>query len=174
MSSKVAKLIYEGKLKRQIVYLKTLSIFSSAGLAGSYGYVIGQKGFSAALGGLGVAFTPFFISPIVISWFFKRYVTQLYHDPKTDTYTAHHYGLLLNKKSCSFKKDEVKLSEATSVLNTFTVGKRPFYVHDEDLRDTESVKLYRRMIGLDTREIEPEISKPKKETIPITKLRNHL
>lgn len=174
MSSKVAKLIYEGKLTRRIVYLKTLSIFSSAGLAGSYGYVIGQKGFGVALGGLGVAFTPFFVSPVVISWFFKRYVTQLYHNPKTDTYTVHHYGLLLNRKSCTFKKDEVKRSDATSMLNTFTVNKKPFYVHDEDLKDAESVRLYRRMIGLDTCKIEPETSKPAKERIQITKLGSEL
>lgn len=143
------KLIYEGKLTKRIRYLKGLSLVSSIGLASSYKYVIAKKGFNVALAGLGVAFTPFFVSPIVIAWFFKRYVTRLYYNPDDNTYTAHHYGLLLNQKSCTFKKEEVTRSEALSMLNTFKVGKKPFFVHDEDLVDLESVEIYKRMLGYD-------------------------
>lgn len=144
-----SRLIYEGKLGKRVLYLKSVSIVSSLCLAGSYSYIISKKGFSVALAGVGFAFCPFLLSPIVIAWFFKRYVTHLYYNPQTDTYTAHHYGLLLNKKQCSFKKEDVTRSDATSMLNTFTVGKKPFFVHDEDLIDFESVQLYRRMVGLD-------------------------
>lgn len=144
------KLIYEGRLANRILYLKCLSLVSSAGLAGSYKYVIAQKGFSAALAGVGVAFAPFFLSPFAIAWFFKRYVTKLYYDPKTDSFTAHHYGLLLNKKSCTFKKEEVIRSDVTSVMNSFRVRKKPFFLHDEDLVDVESIDLYKKMIGLDS------------------------
>lgn len=143
------KLIYEGRLANRILYLKCLSLVSSAGLAGSYKYVIAQKGFTAAMAGVGIAFTPFFLSPFAIAWFFKRYVTKLYYDPKTDSFTAHHYGLLLNKKSCTFKKEDVVRSDVTSVLNSFRVRKKPFFLHDEDLIDVESIELYKRLIGLD-------------------------
>jgi hypothetical protein len=122
---------------------------SSVGLAGSYKYVLAKKGFSAALAGVGFAFTPFFLSPVIIAWFFRRYVTKLYYDPKTDTFTAHHYGFLLNKKQCTFRKTDVMRSDLTSMLNTFRVGKRPFFLHDEDLVDAQSVEIYRRMVGLD-------------------------
>lgn len=144
------KLIYQGKLTNRILYLKSLSIISSLGLAGSYKYVIAKKGFSAALAGVGFAFTPFLLSPVIISWFFKRYITKLYYDPVADTFTAHHYGLLLNKKQCTFKRDDVIRSDFTSVLNSFKVGKKPFFIHDEDLVDAESVEIYKKMIGLDT------------------------
>lgn len=113
------KLIYEGSLAKRILYLKSLSILSSLGLASSYGYVISQKGFSVALAGVGFAFTPFLLSPFVIAWFFKRYITQLYYDPEAETFTLHHYGLLLNKKSRTFKKEDVIRSDVTSMLNTF-------------------------------------------------------
>lgn len=143
------KLVYEGSLAKRILYLKSISILSSLGLAGSYGYVIGQKGLTVALAGVGFAFTPFLLSPFLIAWFFKRYVNKLYYDPKTETFTINHYGLLLNEKNCSFKKEDVLRSDVTSMLNTFTVGNRPFYLHDEDLRDLESIQLYKKMLALD-------------------------
>lgn len=143
------KLIYEGRLANRIFYLKSVSIISSLGLAGSYKYVIGTKGFSVALAGVGVAFTPFLLSPIVIAWFFKRYITKLYYNPHDETFTAHHYGLLLNKKNCTFRKEDVIRTDFTNMLNTFKVGKKPFFLHDEDLVDAESVEIYKRMVGLD-------------------------
>lgn len=141
--------IYEGKLGNRILYLKSLSIFSSVGLAGSYSYVLSQKGITVALAGVGFAFTPFLLSPFVISWFFKRYITKLDYDPNSHTYTAHHYGLLLNKKRCVFRKEDVTRSDVYSMLNTFKVGKKPFFLHDEDLKDTESIMIYKKMVGLD-------------------------
>lgn len=146
MATKVGKLIYEGQLAKKIILLKCVSITSSTGIGGSLGYLYWKKGFSVALGGMGFLSMPFFMSPILITWFFKRYITKLYYDQETDTYAAHHYGLLLNKKVCTFKKEEVKISK--SMLNTFTVGRRPFFLHDEDLKDAESVVLYKRMLGL--------------------------
>lgn len=145
------KLIYEGKLANRILYLKSVSLLSSVGLAGSYKYVVAKKGFSAALAGVGFAFTPFFLSPVIIAWFFRRYITKLYYDPNTETFTAHHYGLLLNKKQCTFKQTDVVRSDLTSMLNTFKVGKRPFFLHDEDLVDAQSVEIYRKMVGLDNK-----------------------
>lgn len=142
------KLIYEGKLTKRILYLKGLSILSSVGLTSSYGYVISQKSFSVALAGVGIVFIPFLLSPFIIAWFFKRYITKLYYNPIDDTYTAHHFGLLLNKKICTYKKEQVVRSEVTSMLNSFTVDKKPFFLWEDDLIDVESVDLYKRMIGL--------------------------
>lgn len=143
------KLIYEGRFTNRILYLKSFSLLTSVGLAGSYKYVLAKKGFSAGLAVVGLAYTPFFLSPLVIAWFFKRYVTKLYYDPNTETFTAHHYGSLLNKKQLSFKKEDVIRSDFTSMLNTFKVGKKPFFLHDEDLTDAEAVEIYRNMVGLD-------------------------
>ena len=142
-------LLYEGRLARRVLYLKGLSIVSSVGLASSYKYVIAKKGFSVALAGVGFAFTPFLLSPVLISWFFKRYVTKLYYDPQSDTYTAHHYGLLMNQKQCTFKREDVVRSSVTDMLNTFQVNKKPFFLHDEDLVSPAAVELYKRMLSLD-------------------------
>lgn len=142
------KLIYEGNLSKKILYLKSVSIFSSITLASSYCYILSQKSFSVALAGIGVVFTPFLLSPFVIAWFFKRYVTELYYNPIDDTYTAHHYGFLLNRKSCTFRKEDVIKSDVTSMLNTFQVVSKPFFLNEEDLIDSKSVDLYKRMINL--------------------------
>lgn len=112
---------------------------------------MGQKGLSVAIAGIGLAFIPFFLSPVAISWFFKRYVTELYYDPINDKFTAHHYGLFLNKKECTYKSEDVVRSDVTHMLNTFTVGKRPFFLNDEDLSSDEAVKLYRKMLGTENK-----------------------
>ena len=143
------KLIYQGQLANRILYLKSVSVITSLGLAGSYKYVLAKKGLTATMASLGFAFSPFFLSPIAIAVVFKRYVTHLYYDYATDTYTAHHYGYLFFKKKLEFKCEEVKPAKVESIWNTFTVGKQPFFVHDEDLVDVESVELYRKMLGLD-------------------------
>lgn len=122
-------------------------------LAGSYGTILSQKGFSPSLVGVGVVFIPFFASPIIISWFFKRYITKLYYNYNDDTYTAYHYGLLMNTRSLTFKPKDVKLSDITSALNTFTVNQgyreKPFFLHDQSLIDSDSVILYKKMLRLD-------------------------
>lgn len=146
------KLIYTGALSDKIYYLKTFSILSSVTLAGAFGYAITTKGYTTAIAVVGATFTPFIASPFLVAWFFKRYITALYYQPKDDLYTAYHYGLLLNKKRCTFKREDVTRSQVTSIMNTFRVGEKPFFLHDEDLIDTESIELYKRMVGLDKEE----------------------
>lgn len=144
-----SKLMYEGKLARKIRYLKVFSISSSLTLIGSYSYILTQKGISPAIATFGVFTLPFLLSPVVIAWFFKRYIVELSHDPVTDKYTAVNYGYLFNKRTISFSKHEVTRSKFTSMLNSFEVGKEPFFLNEEDLLDAESVELYRTLLGLD-------------------------
>lgn len=141
--------MYEGKLTPKIMYLKVFSISSSLTLAGSYGYILTQKGLSPALATFGVFTLPFLVSPVIIAWFFKRYIVELSYDPATDKYTAINYGYLFNKRKHTFSKEEVVKSKFTSMLNSFEVGKEPFFLNEEDLLDAESVELYRTLLGLD-------------------------
>lgn len=157
------KLIYKGQLANRILYLKSFSVMTSLGLAGSYKYVLAKKGFTATMASIGFAFLPFFLSPIAIAFVFRRYVTQLYYDDATDTYTAIHYGYLLRKQRLDFKREDVNPTAVTSMLNTFTVGKQPLFVHDEDLIDAESVEIYRRMLGLDKVKVDPDDSSNKSD-----------
>lgn len=167
-----SKLMYEGTLSRRILYLKGLSIISSLALSASYATILNQRGLSPGLVGVGIVFIPFFVSPIVISWFFKRYVTKLYYNPISDNYTVFHYGLLMNQRSSTFKSDQVELSDATCILDTFTVQqgdkltilgnpkRKSFFLHDESLIDVESVSLYKKMLNLDrtkTRDVKSSI-----------------
>lgn len=143
------KLMYEGKLAPKIRYLKGFSIGSSLTLVGSYSYILAQKGLSPAIATFGVFTLPFLLSPVIISWFFKRYIVKLSYDPTTDRYTAINYGYLFNKRTHEFSKQQVVRSNFTSMLNTFEVGKEPFFLNEEDLLDVESVELYRSLVGLD-------------------------
>jgi len=124
-------------------------VITSLGLSGSYKYVLAKKGFSLTMASLGLAFSPFLLSPIAIAFVFKRYVTKLYYDPSADLFTAYHFGYLFRQRRIDFKHQDVVPSPVTSILNTFSVRGRPFFIHDEDLIDSESVKIYRRMMGLD-------------------------
>lgn len=148
-NNKQSKLIYKGQLTKRIAFLKGFSIFSSIGLAVSYYHVMKLKGVTGPLVGLGIVFIPFFISPFIISWLFKRYTISLYYNRSDETYTICHYGLFLNRKTFTFTRDQVEISPVTSMLNTFKVGKKPFFLHEDDLIDLESVKLYKKMLGYD-------------------------
>lgn len=143
------RLIYEGLLTQRILYLKCLSVSSSILLGGCYYHLIATKGYSIAIASVGLAFGPFFVSPFAVSWFFRRYVTKLYHDELSDTYTAEHYGWLLSKREHQFKPQDVKIADSISIINTFKAKGKPFFLNDEDLIDASSVSAYKHMLNLD-------------------------
>lgn len=142
------KLMYEGKLSKRVTALKSVSYVTSTIILGTYSYAIASKGFGTTLAASGLIFAPFIVSPIVIAWMFKRYVTVMYYNEDEDTFTLKHCGLFLNHKTLTFKASEVAKADAASVLNTFEVKGKAFFLNDEDLIDSESVQLYKKMLSI--------------------------
>lgn len=145
-SDQLGKLIYRARLTNRVRILKIFSMVSSAITSGVYGYAFIQKGFTTTVAVSGVIFVPFIFTPIIISLFFRRYVNAMYYNPKTETYTIRHYGFFLRSHNNKFKKEDVKSSQITDVTSNFTVRGVPFFIHEEDLLDAESVALYKEMI----------------------------
>lgn len=143
------KLVYVGSLNNKIKNLKILSLTSSIGLIAAIAYGVSKNGLTLATSIVGLSFTPLVLSPFLIAWLFKRYILRLSYNYKKDTYTAQYYGYFLNKKNLSFKSDQVKPANVASILSTFEVNERPFFIHDEDLIDVESISLYRKMTNSD-------------------------
>lgn len=143
------KLMYDGKLQTRIKVLKVLSVCTTSTILGCYSYAATNRGLTTTLAATGLIFLPFICSPGVIWWVFKRYITRMYYNPKDDTFTIYHYGILVGQEKLTFKKEDLVRCPGTNILNSFTVRGKPFFVNDEDLVDAESVYLYKRLIGLD-------------------------
>lgn len=142
--------MYEGKLGTKIRRLKLFSLSSSTILGSALTYGIIDKGIDTTSGLVGAFTAPYLLSPILIGWIFKRYALNLHYDRNRELYTLQYYGLLLNKRKMTFKRDEVSLADVSKFLSTFEVQGQPFYVDEEDLKSADAVQAYKRMVKLDT------------------------
>lgn len=145
------RIMYSGKLIPKINILKGVSLTSSATMIGTYSYMIAQKGLGGGVLALGFISLPFVLSPIVIAWFCRRYICELSYDPATQKYTAIKFGYLFDRKKHTINPKLVKRTPL-SLINTFEVGKEKFFIDPEELKDAESVKLYKSLVGLDKEE----------------------
>ncbi len=95
--------IYRGILSTQVRLVKAFSLSTSLiGLACQpvlYHHLqSGQHNVAIVLGtGAFLSFFTF-VTPLLVHFVSKKYVTEMYYDKMTDTYTAITYSLLLRKK----------------------------------------------------------------------------
>lgn len=94
--------VYYGNLTTQIRAVKFFSLLTSVtGLAAQPLLIqkaseLGSLGAGIAVGSFVGFFT--FITPFLLHWLTKKYVTQLHYNPETQKYTATTLSLLLLKK----------------------------------------------------------------------------
>lgn len=143
----LGKLIYRAKLTPRIRILKVVSLGSSVITTGAYGFAFWDKGFTTTIAISGLVFLPFILTPAIVSWFFRRYVNELYYNQNTGIYTIRHFGHLLGQVNHSFKKEEVIPGEVTDVTSVFKVHGKPYYVDEELLIDADSVSIYKKMLN---------------------------
>ncbi|CRK95463.1 CLUMA_CG008932, isoform A [Clunio marinus] len=70
-----------------------------------------------------------FVTPFLLHVVTRRYVTELYYNPKTDEYNATTISFFLTKKKTIFKPEDVVVPEVTGMFTSFVVknksGKKP-------------------------------------------------
>jgi transmembrane protein 70 len=133
--------IYTGSLNSQFKSLKLFSITTSAG-----GLVIQpmvyQSLSEAGLGKVFLAISPLFfftyVTPFLINILTKRYATEMFYNPVTDTYTAVTSNFFLQRREVEFKAKDVIIPDVPGMFTTFLIksntqppGKpRPIFVMD--------------------------------------------
>ncbi|KAG7168083.1 transmembrane protein 70 homolog, mitochondrial-like [Homarus americanus] len=76
-----------------------------------------QMGVILAVGSFIGFFT--FVTPLIIHWITKKYVTSLEYDPKRDIYSATTLSFFLRQKKIHFSADDVAVPEVPGMFTTF-------------------------------------------------------
>ncbi|KAH8375207.1 hypothetical protein KR200_006694 [Drosophila serrata] len=142
--------IYYGTLAPRMKMVKFFSLSTSlAGIAAQpilleQGMKIGGTGMAVFLCSVGGFFT--FVTPLLLHFITKKYVTELHYNPQTEEYTATTISLLLQKIKTKFRPSDVTVPEVPGMFTSFLVGKRPLFIDPALFDDPEH---YVRIMGYD-------------------------
>ncbi|KAH8363097.1 hypothetical protein KR084_005321 [Drosophila pseudotakahashii] len=142
--------IYYGTLAPRMKVVKFFSLSTSlAGLAAQpilleQGMKIGGTGMAVFLCTIGGFFT--FVTPLLLHFITKKYVTEVHYNPQTEEYTATTISLLLQKIKTKFRPDDVVVPEVPGMFTSFLVNKRPLFVDPALFDDPEH---YVKIMGYD-------------------------
>ncbi len=136
---------------RLIKMIKRLSIsttFISAGVQPFLYPKLVASGSPLAIGFATVTCAGIFMSPLVLNWFTRRYVTQLHYDDKTGNFTAHRLNIINRPVTTSYTASDVQVPEALGIFTTYTVGQRkqPLFIDPNLVLDFDA---YKKMLGFD-------------------------
>uniref|UniRef100_A0A0K8UN75 Transmembrane protein 70, mitochondrial n=1 Tax=Bactrocera latifrons TaxID=174628 RepID=A0A0K8UN75_BACLA len=142
--------VYYGSLAPRMRAVKVFSLVTSlAGLAAQpilleQGLNMGGKPMAAFLCGFAGFFT--FVTPLLLHFITKKYVTEIHYNPKSEEYTATTISILLFKIKTTFKPDDVKVPEVPGMFTSFVVHNKPLFVDPALFDDPEH---YARIMGYD-------------------------
>ncbi|BFF97800.1 transmembrane protein 70 homolog mitochondrial [Drosophila madeirensis] len=142
--------VYYGTLAPRMKVVKFFSLSTSlAGIAAQpilleQGMKIGGTGMAVFLCTIGGFFT--FVTPLLLHFITKKYVTELHYNPTTEEYTATTISLLLQKIKTKFRPSDVTVPEVPGMFTSFLVHKRPLFIDPALFEDPEH---YVRIMGYD-------------------------
>ncbi|GAB0093221.1 Transmembrane protein 70 homolog, mitochondrial [Sergentomyia squamirostris] len=137
--SKGAELVYEGPLTSKIKAVKIFSLTTSLTGLAAQPIIIEQ---ASKLGGTPVVvllsgFVGFFtfVTPLLLHWITKKYVTMLQYNAGNKEYSATTISFFLTHSQTKFKIPDVKVPEVPGLFTTFQVGKKALFVDPREFRD---------------------------------------
>ncbi|XP_027732641.1 transmembrane protein 70, mitochondrial-like [Vombatus ursinus] len=122
--SEDGRLIYTGNMARAVFGVKCFSYSTSLLSLALLPYMFGQTNIEFGSLPLKIAFfgalgTFTLITPMLLHFITKGYVVRLYHEAKTDTYTAITYNVALLEKRTVFHQNDVKVPDIKSIFTSF-------------------------------------------------------
>ncbi|XP_074134999.1 transmembrane protein 70, mitochondrial [Sminthopsis crassicaudata] len=122
--SEDGRLIYTGNMARAVFGVKCFSYSTSLLSLALLPYIFGQTNIEFGSLPLKIAFygilgTFTLITPMLLHFITKGYVVRLYHEAKTDTYTAITYNIVLLEKRTVFHQNDVKVPDIKSIFTSF-------------------------------------------------------
>ncbi|XP_054164400.1 transmembrane protein 70 homolog, mitochondrial-like [Oppia nitens] len=154
-------LIYSGpdNMVKLIKTIKLFSISTTVLAGGVQPFIIQQilatNSSAFAVGFAGMTSAGILLSPLVLNWFTRRYVTRLYYNYDTQRFTAWTLNLFCRPISQQYSSADVSIPEALGMFTSYTVNtgaakgrptKRPFFVDPEFVTDLDAYKV---MLGYD-------------------------
>ncbi|XP_044513886.1 transmembrane protein 70, mitochondrial [Gracilinanus agilis] len=122
--SEDGRLIYTGNMARAVFGVKCFSYSTSLLSLALLPYIFGQANVEFGSLPLKIAFygalgTFTLITPMILHFITKGYVVRLYHEAKTDIYTAITYNVVLLEKRTVFHQNDVKVPDIKSIFTSF-------------------------------------------------------
>ncbi|KAF7278023.1 hypothetical protein GWI33_008943 [Rhynchophorus ferrugineus] len=87
-----------------------------------------------------------FVTPILLHFITKKYVTQLNYDEVKDTYIAKTVNFFCITEKTEFKVDDVKVPDVPGMFTSMHIKGKPLFM---DPRTFEEPEHYRRIMGYD-------------------------
>ncbi|XP_023291617.2 transmembrane protein 70 homolog, mitochondrial [Lucilia cuprina] len=144
------QLVYYGTLTPRMRAVKVFSLTTSlAGLAAQpilmeQGMKMGGTGMAVFLCSFAGFFT--FVTPLLLHFVTKKYVTEIHYNPMTEEYVATTINIILQKVRTKFRPSDVKIPEVPGMFTSFNVGKRSLFVDPALFEDPEH---YVKIMGYD-------------------------
>lgn len=148
---RTSQLVYEGSLTRTVRGVKLFSLStSSLGLAIQVMVYLKMSHESQSASWVlvfgGSIATIVLMSPLLLHYMTKRYVTRVYFEPESRTFTTWSLTLFNRKRVTTFKAEDVVLPSVRSPFTTFTVAGRPFFIDPLSFKD---IAIFEHLVGYD-------------------------
>ncbi|XP_041375704.1 transmembrane protein 70 homolog, mitochondrial-like [Gigantopelta aegis] len=143
------KLIYGGPLAQMIKVVKTFSITTSAiGLCLQPYLLLHSEGHSIiAKVAVGITLSFFvFVTPLLIHFISKKYVTDCYWNKDTNEFRATTISLLLRRKVLKFTPEDVVVPDVPGMFTSIIIKGRPLFMDPKFFYSREA---YIQMMGYD-------------------------
>lgn len=136
-------LVYLGSIRSTVKMVKGLSLTTSfLGILAQP--ILLQKLSGSSLGAtvIVVSCASFFIfvTPLMLHYITRRYVTELTYDPDTKEFNATTLSLLNRKKHISFIADDVKVPAIPGPFTTLLAKGRPLFVEVQNIQDADALE----------------------------------
>lgn len=158
------RLIYTGELGKTVLGVKFFSYSCSIFSVCLMPIVLMKTGIGVQSFALQVAFCGVigfftFITPVLLHMVTKGYVTRLYHNEATDTYTAVTYNALLVEKKTVFHQRDVKVPDISKMFTSFYAKKHSMLVNPDAFQLPQD---YNHLMGYDRPFVfdEEDLNKP--------------
>lgn len=144
------QLEYEGNLTRFVKGVKLFSLStSSLGLAIQsilYLKMSGSETHNWVFVFAGSIATIVLMSPLLLHYITKRYVTHLYYEPESRTFTTCSLTLFNRKRVTTFKAEDVAVPLVRGPFTTYTVCRKPFFIDPLAFKD---ISVFEHLVGYD-------------------------
>ncbi|XP_072169508.1 transmembrane protein 70, mitochondrial-like [Diadema setosum] len=122
------KLIYSGPLSSLVRLVKFFSLSTSIISSGLLAALLmGGEGGAMTIVAGGIS-SVMICTPVILHWFTKGYITRLYYDYPSKTYTACTYDFFLTDAKTEFKRSDISLPSVSNVISSFSIRGKPVLV----------------------------------------------
>lgn len=146
-------LVYSGSMSPMVKRLKLVSLTTSTVGISMQPFIYRSlvepttsSGVSIAVGAAAVTTTLVMLSPLLLNLLTKRYVTHLYFNEQSQTFTLISLNFFNRKKSRTFRADDVQVPLSTGPFTTFLVNGQPYFVDGLAFSD---INIYNHLMGYD-------------------------